>query len=63
MKWRDNNTQPTFVEAVRLYRAECNLSFDEAKHRAIREFNKRGWYIPAPWGSQPAPTPGGETQK
>lgn len=37
---------PTFIQIVRLYRAECDLSFEEAKQRAIREFKKRGWELP-----------------
>jgi hypothetical protein len=34
---------PNFLDVVRMYRKERELSFDEAKELAIKEFDKRGW--------------------
>jgi len=53
LKWDDKVYEhPTFIQVVRLYRSECDLSFEEAKDRAAMEFAKRGWEIPRPFGGK-----------
>lgn len=37
---------PNFIDVVRMYRKERDLTFNEAKDLAIKEFEKRGWYHP-----------------
>ena len=37
---------PSWIGVVRMYRAECGMSYKEAVDRANAEFRKRGWEIP-----------------
>ncbi len=37
---------PNFIDTVRMYRREFDLSYEAAKARAIREFDKRRWPHP-----------------
>lgn len=39
---------PNDITVVRLFRAECGLSFDEAKIACRQEFILRGWTV-QPW--------------
>ena len=40
---RKDEGHPNFLDVIRMYRKERELSFDEAKYLAIKEFEKRGW--------------------
>ena len=37
---------PNFIDTIRMYRREFDLSYEAAKARAIREFDKRRWPHP-----------------
>lgn len=43
---RRDEGHPNFLQVVRMYRQERELSFEDAKDLAIAEFDKRGWRHP-----------------
>jgi len=37
---------PHIIDVIRMYRAEKDMTLEEAKATAVREFKKRGWLLP-----------------
>lgn len=42
----DTEQIPDIIKVIRMYRSERELTFQEARDTAVREFRKRGWDVP-----------------
>jgi hypothetical protein len=43
---RKEDGHPNFLDVIRMYRREFDMSLDAARDLAIEEFDKRGWQHP-----------------